>query len=448
MSSLDQYLDLWRNHAPLVESHAPEALNRLRGKAFESLLKKGLPRAGSADYPFTDLEALLAPDFGLNLARVPMDADPAASFRCEVPRLSTSLWFLVNDAFASSAAAEAGLPDGVEVRSLAWLAAHEPEWVETHYGQLASLDDPLVALDTLFCQDGFVLRVRKGVKVEKTIQLVEILNSLTPYMAVRRLLIVLEEDAEARLLVCDHGQTDECLLAALRVVEVFAGKRSRFSYYDLEENSSKTTRLSSLWLRQEEDSEVLLDSVTLFNGTTRNEFHTCYQGRGASLKLLGMGIEDGDRRLENWSRIEHRAQDCHTDELFKYVVDDRARGSFVGRIVVAEGATGTEAYQSNRNLLGSDQARMHSKPELEIYNDDVKCSHGSATGQLDPMQLFYMRTRGLSESEARLLLKQAFMADVIDAIDLPALSERLRHLVEMRFSGALTSACGNCRLNC
>lgn len=159
-----------------------------------------------------------------------------------------------------------------------------------------------------------------------------------------------------------------------------------------------------------------------------------------------MAIEDGDRQLETYSHISHDVPRCKTDELFKYVVDDNARGSFVGRIKVSEGASGTEAYQANRNLLGSDEARMHSKPELEIYNDDVKCSHGTAIGQLDKMQLFYMRTRGIDEETARTLLKQAFMADVIAGISLSPLADRLRHLVEMRFSGALTSACGDgCR---
>ncbi len=444
MEALRQYIDLWDGHRQTVERNSPEALNTLRDEAARILRQAQLPRKGTAEYACTDLQEDLAPDYGLNLARIPMDVDPSASFRCEVPRLSTSLFFLVNDIFAAPKGARNGLPEGIEIMSLREMADKDPEFVKAHYGRLADLRNPLVALDTLFCQDGMAVRVRAGVKVEKPVQLVSILSSLMPYMAVRRILIVLEEGAELSLLACDHTQVADVRLAALQTVEIFAGRGSRLDYCDLEETTEQTARLSTLWLSQEEGSRVTLDGVTLFNGHTRNEYHTVFRGRGAELRLLGMAIEDGDRRLETYSRIEHAAPGCKTDELFKYIVDDRAAGSFIGRIKVDEGAVGTEAYQSNRNLVGSDQARMHSKPELEIYNDDVKCSHGSATGQLDERQIFYMRTRGLSLDEARLLLRQAFMADVLEAIALPPLAERLRHLVDMRIAGVLTSSCSGC----
>ncbi|MDE5774640.1 MAG: SufD family Fe-S cluster assembly protein, partial [Muribaculaceae bacterium] len=141
---------------------------------------------------------------------------------------------------------------------------------------------------------------------------------------------------------------------------------------------------------------------------------------------------------------EHKAGHCHTDELFKYVLDDRSRGAFTGMIRVDEGSAGTEAYQSNRNIVGSREARMYSKPQLEIYNDDVKCSHGSAIGRLDELQLFYMQTRGLPESEARLLLKQAFLSDVIERVRMSHLRERLTYLVERRFAGG-DDSCAGCQ---
>ncbi len=447
MNAIQQYIDLWREHGDLIKSHSPAALNALRHAAAEAATSMTLPGKGVSDYPYTDLDGMLAPDYGLNLARIPMEVDPSASFRCEVPRLSTSLFFLVNDSFRASQTAWNGLPEGVEVSSLAAMAESDPDFISDYYGKAADIGNPIVALNTMFCQDGFVLRVRKGVKVSKPLQLVQILHSLMPFMAVRRILVIMEPEAEATLLVCDHTQVPEVDLMGLQTIEIFAGRNSRFDFYDLEETTDNTRRLSSLYLRQEQGSRVLIDGITLFNGTTRNEYFSKFEGDDASLRLLGMAIEDGDRQQETYSRIEHMAKRCHTDELFKFVVDDRARGSFVGRIKVCEGASGTEAYQSNRNLLGSDTARMHSKPELEIYNDDVKCSHGTAIGQLDPMQLFYMRTRGLDEASARLLLKQAFMSDVIAGVTLEPLADRLRHLVEMRFAGTLSSACGGCR-NC
>lgn len=444
MNGLVQYLDLWRNHSDVVCSNSSVSLNALRKNAAATLADYAAkPHPVKPEGQITDFSDMVSPDFGLNLARIPMDVDPSASFRCEVPRLSTSLFFMVNDTFRCSPQALSGLPEGVEVESLAEMAKKDPGFVDKYYGCQADGSNPIVALDNLFCQDGFVLRVREGVKLSKPLQLVQILHSTMPFMAVRRILIVMEKGAEATLLVCDHTQVPEVDLMALQVVEIYAGEDSRLDYYELEEGADRTRRLSSLWLRQEARSEVLIDGMTLFNGRTRNEYHTRFLGGEARLKLLGMAIEDGERQLETYSLITHDAPRCKTDELFKYVVDDSAVGSFSGRIKVSEHACGTEAYQSNRNLLGSACARMHSKPELEIYNDDVKCSHGTATGQLDSMQLFYMRTRGLDESSARMLLKQAFMADVISGISLEPLADRLRHLVEMRFSGALASACGD-----
>ncbi|MDE6480413.1 MAG: Fe-S cluster assembly protein SufD [Muribaculaceae bacterium] len=447
MGAIDQYIDLWKEHRNLLDSNAPEALNKLRDAAAESLKEHGLPASKDENYRYTDMEKILSHDYGVNIGRVKISVNPAETFRCDVPMLTTSLFLVVNDAFAETAGCRDVLPDGVEVMSLAAYARINPEFIEKHYGELADIDNPIVALNTLLCQDGVVIRVRKGVKVEPTIQIVNIFQNTAPLMAARRVLIVMEEDSEARVLFCDHTQTADVAFCSVQVVEAFAGKGSRLDYYDLEESSQITSRLSSLWLRQEEGSEVLLDSMTLYNGITRNEFFTKFCGRHARLRMLGMGIEDESRRLDTYSRIAHDVPECNTDELFKYVVDGDAMGAFAGLIYVAEGASKTEAYQSNRNLVGSDTAVMHSKPQLEIYNDDVKCSHGTAIGQLDEKQLFYMMTRGISEDQARLMLKQAFMSDVIDGISLPPLRDRLKLMVERRFAGE-KSACSSCPVGC
>ncbi len=160
--------------------------------------------------------------------------------------------------------------------------------------------------------------------------------------------------------------------------------------------------------------------------------------------LAGMVIGSGKMHVDNDSDIRHMAPRCHSNQLFKYVLDEESKGAFEGSIFVAPGARFTEAYQSNRNILASTTAKMHCKPQLEIYNDDVKCSHGATTGQLDTDALFYMRSRGIPESEARTMLMQAFMVDVIDTVHISGLRERLLHLVDRRFSGTLGD-CAGCR---
>ncbi len=446
MGVLTQYIELYRRHGDLIKANGASALDSLRPRAFSALENMALPEIGSERYAVTDLEKILAPDYGINLARVGIDVNPSASFHCGVPNITTSLHFLINDTYAASASASE-LPDGVFAGSLRKFCTDYPEIAERYYGKLADMGNPVVALNTVFVEDGFVVYLKKGCRLEKPLQLVSILENGMPLMAVRRLLVIMEEDSEARLLVCDHTQNPDVDFLALQTVEIFAGKNSRFDYYDLEESTERTNRLSALYLRQEDGSNVLIDGMTIFNGTTRNEYHCSLVGRHAGLRLLGMGIEDRHRRVETYSRVDHKVPECHTDELFKYVIDGEAQGSFEGLVYVAPGAEKTEAYQSNRNIVGSDTARMYSKPQLEIYNDDVKCSHGSAIGQLDAMQAFYMRTRGLSEETARLLLKQAFMADVIEGIRLEPLRERLHMMVERRFAGE-EAGCRSCHGVC
>lgn len=447
MSSLTQYIELYRQHAGIVDSNSAAVLNGLRPKALEVLENSVLPAKGSENYETTDLEEILSPDYGVNIARVNIDVNPAATFHCGVPSLSTSLFMQVNDIYAETDRSRDGLPEGVYAGSLRAFAEKHPDVAARYYGSAADISNPIVALDTLLVQDGIAIWVKRGVKVEKPLQIVNILQSGMPLMAVRRLLVIVEEDAEVKILSCDHTQNPEQDFLALQTIEVIAGRNASIDFYDLEESTERTSRLSSLYLRQEEGSNVMLDGLTLYNGNTRNEYFCRFEGAHASLHLYGMGIEDRRRHLDNYSRIEHAACCCNTDELFKYVVDDEAVGAFAGLIHVAQGADKTEAYQSNRNIVGSDKARMYSKPQLEIYNDDVKCSHGTATGQLDDMQVFYMRTRGIPEATAKLLLKQAFMADVIEGIRLHGLKDRLHMLVERRFAGG-ASACSSCQSSC
>lgn len=419
MGSIDQYLELYNTCRDRICAASAPPLDALREEAASALRNMRLPRRGDENYANIDLEEILAPDYGLKIDAPDLRVTPSAA---------------------------GSIPDGVEIGSLRDFARRFPERVGARYGQIADMSNPITALDSLLVQDGLYLHVAKDVKLTQPLQLVNLLENKDPEMAVRRVLVDIEEGAECRLLVCDHSHRDDVRLLEIETVEIYVGQHARFDYYHIEESTISTSRLSALYARQEAFSQLNIDGITLYNGRTRNEYHCEFAGKEAALRLYGMGIEDGDRHLSTYSRIDHKVPCCKSDELFKYSVDDRASGEFTGRIHVAPGAVRTEAYQSNRNLVGSDKAKMYSRPQLEIYNDDVKCSHGCAIGQLDTMQLFYMRTRGLPEAEAKLLLRQAFMQDVIAAIDAPAIRDRLRILTERRFAG-LASKCDACSVS-
>lgn len=445
MKAEQQYIDLFAQCEDLVCRESSGVMNAPRAAALVDFERLGFPSSRAEDYRYTDVSRSFAPDYGMNLKRVKIPVNPQDVFHCDVPNLSTSLYFVVNDSFYHQALPKAHLPEGVYVGSLKDFSNERPEVVSRYYGKLAtSSKNGIVALNTMFAQDGFVVYVPQGVVVERPIQLVNIFRSDVDLMANRRVLVIMEPRSEAKLLVCDHS-IDTVRFLANQVIEVFVGEGASFDYYDLEESSDTTTRFSSLFVKQEAESNVVINGITLTNGLTRNDYQVELFGERAETTLCGMSILDKEQHVDTYTHITHAVPRCKSNELFKNVLNDQAVGAFSGRILVKEGADKTEAYQSNRNLCATREARMYSKPQLEIYADDVKCSHGMTTGQLDEEAIFYMRSRGISLDEARMLLSVAFTSDVIDHVRVEALRDRLHRLVEKRFRGELAK-CAGCRI--
>ena len=446
MNALQQYIDLYDECREILEQQSPALLNMVRRTAREQLQDARLPRKGSEDYEATDLEAVFAHDYGVNVNRLPFEADPGETFHCDVPNLSTCLYYSSNDAFHSSATAERNIGQ-VVVEPFSMAAVDYPELMADHYGKIAKMSDPTVALNSLLVQDGLLIYVPDGVVAERPIQLVNIFNAALDMMVQRRLLIVVGKNAAIKLLTCDHTQSPDYRYLNNQVVEIVAMQGATLDYYDMEESTPKTNRVSSIYVQQHEGSNVLIDGITLTNGFTRNNYHVEVNGEHAETHLLGMTIASGEQHVDSHTFISHNAPRCHSNEMFKYVLNDNAVGAFAGKILVQPNCPRVEAYQGNRNLCGAPTAKMYTKPQLEIYTDDVMCSHGSAVGQLDEDALFYMRTRGIGVEEARRLLMQAFVADVIDGVRLDALKDRLHYLVEKRFAGTLSN-CAGCMQAC
>ncbi len=429
-----QYIDLYNQTESLLRSHSAGPLNSLRARAFADFERLGFPTRRQEDSKYTDVGRAFEPDYGMNLRQLRIPVNPHDVFRCDVPNMSTSLYFTVNDQFAP---ARKTLPDGVILGSF----REYPDIVSRYLGTLADTSkDGLTAFNSAFSQDGMLLYVPRGVAVEKPIQLINILRSSVPLLVNRRVLIVLEDGAQARLLVCDHAM-DEVNFLATQVVEIFVGRNAALDLYELEETHTGTTRFSNLYMRQEAGSKVLLNGITLTCGTTRNSIRALLAGEHASLQLYGMAIADRNQHVDNRTEVDHAVPSCSSCQLYKYVLDDHATGAFSGLVLVRPGAQHTDARQTNRNLCATRDARMYTQPQLEIYADDVKCSHGATVGQLDDNALFYMRQRGIPLHEARLLLMFAFVNEVVDTIRLDALKNRLHQLVEKRFRGEL----GRCR---
>ncbi|MCC8174818.1 MAG: Fe-S cluster assembly protein SufD [Bacteroidales bacterium] len=445
MSALQQYIDLYDEHRKEIDAGSGAALNALRPAAREALTDKHLPGKGDEGFEKTSIDEMMAPDFGINFLRQPIEADLRSTFKCGVPNISTRLALVVNDMFVPTDTLAANLPQGVTMMSLAKACKEMPQVVEKHYGKITPLSDAGTALNTLLSQDGVLIHVARGVELDRPLQVVNIFSAPIPLAAFRRVLIVMEEGAKAQILFCDHTADPQRQYLASQVVEVFCDTRSELDLYDLEESSPLTARYSQLYAAQAEGSRLLVNGSTLTAGSTRNEYNISIDGPGCDCRLAGMVIGTGKMHVDNSSQVTHAAQRCHSNQLFKYALSDEATGAFEGSITVTPEGAFTEAYQSNRNILASPDARMHTKPQLLIFNDDVKCSHGATTGQLDQQALFYMRTRGIPLQEARTMLMQAFMVDVIDTVRLDSLRDRLRHLVDARFAGQ-KAMCADCPL--
>ena len=449
MNSEQQYIDLYQQAREMILSHAPEAMNAVRDEAFEDFRRQGFPSKKVERYKYTDIQKLFAPDYGVNLNRLEIPVDPYAAFRCDVPNLSTSLYFVVNDMFYRDDKPKGHLPEGVIVGSL----RENPHFIEKYYARLAKTsDDAITALNTMLAQDGMLVYVPKNVKVDRAIQVINILKA-TPQnaqrqvpdlMVNRRVLIILEEGAEIKMLFCDHAADDRNFLAT-QVIEAYVGENASLDLYCLEETHYKNVRVSNVYIDQQANSRVNHNVITLHNGITRNKLDLTLSGEGAECECYGCVIADKEQHVDNNTLITHKSSHCTSNELYKYVLDDKATGAFAGRVLVEHGAQKTTSQMTNQNLTATREARMYTQPMLEIYADDVKCAHGSTVGQLNDAALFYMRQRGISLDEAKLLLQNAFINEVIDHMRLEPLRDRLHYLVEKRFRGELNK-CTGCKL--
>lgn len=443
-----QYTSLYEEHKDLVAQHAPDLMNARRAEALEVLDEIGLPRLGNEYFQHTDVEALFGIDYGLNLSRLNIASSPTTPhYSCylSLNELSVKASAL-NDDYSATIYEnkKRKLPAGVFVGSIREFALSHPQVAEKYYGKAAEVDtDGTIAMNTLWAQDAFVLYVPENIKVSQPIHLVQLLRSQVDLMCNRRWLIVLEKKAQAEILVCDHALDDVSFLIN-QVIEIFVGEEASLSWYDLEENSRKTQRISTTFLRQEAHSRVVIAGLTLNNGITRNNYRARLLGPHASLTIGGLAIGGNSQRIDNMVRVEHVQPECTSNQLFKYILNDESKGAFAGRIFVAGQAQKTDAYQNNRNLLLSPQAEMHSKPQLEIYADDVKCTHGLTTGQLDADALFFLKQRGISDALARIMLSIAFAEDVITLIPIEMLREKIHQMIESRFMNQEPMRCGKC----
>lgn len=441
-----ELLTIFRENNNIIEGSSGKLLNLQREQALRDFDKLGIPTRKNENYKYTPLEQYFKGNYEVDLVANPFKIDVTNIFKCDVPNLETHVVLVLNGFYYSSDR-HGSLPEGIIICGLNEASVKYPELFERHYSKYADTSaDGLVALNTLFAHDGVFIYIPSGTILTKPLQVINLSHSDRNLRITRRNLIVAEKNARAAIVICDHTLSNHSFLTN-SLTEIYAGAGSSINYDWLQNENGQSTHINNLFIHQEENSKFFSSIVSLHGGLIRNNFNAVLAGRFASADLNGLFLCDSRQHVANHLLIDHASPDCTSNQLFKGILDDEATGSFNGKILVRKDAQKTQAYQKNNNILLSDTAKMNTKPHLEIYADDVKCSHGATVGQLDSEALFYIRSRGISEPEARHLLMYAFANDIVGKISLPLLKERIIDLVDKRLRGEL-SRCNECVVNC
>lgn len=443
----DRYTDYFYKNMEYLKDGLPTYINDKREKAIQNFQKNGFPHNKIEKYKYTDLNPAFEKNYRSYIQPKKIDFNLDDIFRCDVPELDTHVVLLLNGWFYENKTPRKELPNGVIISSFREAANNYPDLVKTHYNQYAdSEDEGLTALNTAFAQDGVFIYVPEGTVMDKPVQIINLLMDEENGLSQHRNLFVIEEGGEAKIIVCDHTLSARNFLTN-SVSEIFAGQNAHLQFNRVQNEHNGSTQISNIYLNQERDSNVVSNTITLHGGLVRNNFHMRLNGENCENHTLGLYMADRSQHIDNYVHIDHAYPNSRSNQLFKGILDDIATGAFTGKILVRRDAQKTEAYQANNNILLTDDAKMNSKPQLEIYADDVKCSHGGTSGQLNEDALFYLRSRGIPYKEAQLLLMYAFAHEIIGEINIEPLKERIHELVEKRLRGEL-SRCNYCEMHC
>jgi Fe-S cluster assembly protein SufD len=427
LEQLDSYQESFRELERDLPGTNHKWLRKLREDAFARFSETGFPTTRMEDWRFTNVSAIAQTRFQLSRNGHDRLLPPSEKFAlvgscCEL--------VFVNGRFAPELSSLSGLLKGLHIGSLAEELKRNPGAVEAHLGRyLDTQRDAFCALNTAFVEDGAYVHVAKGVAVEKAIHLLYLAaDEGRPSMTFPRNLIVAGESSQ--VVVVEEYVSLGCEQAFCNsATEVVAASGAVVSHYWIEREHASTFNVSTLRIEQARNANVASHSVLVGGALVRNNVHPVMSGEGGECLINGLFIGNGRQHLDNYMLVEHASPHCSSRQFYNGILDDQAHGVFHGRIVVRKDAQKTDAKQTNRNLLLSDDAQIDTKPQLEIFADDVKCTHGATIGQIDENALFYLRSRGIDERAARQLLLVAFAGECLERMKTDAVRVHIEKLI-------------------
>ena len=440
-------LSLFEENMDVLKGNDIQNVSELREIAINNFREIGFPTQNLEEWRNTNLENALTKKYDFDFNPIKQKIDVEKIFRCEVHNFETDLFTTLNGWYVYKNAPITTLANGTIVGSLAKAFELYPDLVKKHYGKYADINKRgLNALNTSFVQDGIFIYVPDDVEVSRPVQIVNIIDSNKNLFVQPRNLIILGKNSKLTLVHCDDSLSNNHSLINA-VSEVFIDDNSTLDYYKLQNKDDNSTMISSNYFQQERNSNLTANTVTFNGGIIRNNTNVKLNGEGGSAEVFGLYLMDRKQHIDNQVFIDHAKPNCYSNEMYKGIIDDEASAVFNGHILVRKDSQNTNALQNNRNILLTDTAKVNTKPFLEIYADDVKCSHGATVGQLDADALFYIRSRGICERNAKMLLMYAYAAEVVNHVKIPILKERIDDMVVKRLKGELT-ICDQCVLHC
>jgi Fe-S cluster assembly protein SufD len=413
----------------------PAWARALRRTALERFLTHGFPTTKNEDWHFTSVARIAESEF-LTLTAPGGDVDRDELAQLGFGRADWRTLAFVNGRFDPELSDLDGLPEGVRVLPLGSAWREMPEVLERYVGKIASFDEPgqaFTALNTAYMADGAVVHVAKDVTVDRPIHLVFISDAMAARgVMYPRNLIVLDRNAKATVLET-YGSLGNAHYFTNAVTEVAIGDGATLTHMKLQRESERAFHVGTIDVRQGRDSHYVSFAFGVGGSLSRSNVYTVLGGEGCGATLNGLYMLDGDQHMDFQTRIEHAEPNCYSREVYKGVLDGTSHGVFNGKVYVQPIAQKTDGKQTNNTLLLSNKAHVDTKPQLEIFADDVKCTHGATIGRLDETALFYMKSRGVNREFARRLLTYAFAADVIETIEVEAVREGLEKLTLERF---------------
>lgn len=442
-----ELVDHFEKFNETIAKNDTKTVKELRQKAISTFEETGFPTRKTEQWRHSKIMDILSNDYAFLHEQPDNQRNINDIFQCEMQDFdfdSEIISFL--NGWNSDEKLKT-LSDGIIIGSMKVAMKTFPEKFDKYFGKaLPEKVNGFVQLNTALWQDGIFILVPKGKKSQKTIQIIKLIDQQKKLFVQSRNLIILEENSELSIMDCDDSINHESSLINT-LTEIFVEENAHLDFYKLQNINDNSTLLNTSYVKQSTNSSIRFNTLSFNGGMIHNNTNTSLDGEGCNADIFGLYLMDKKQHIDNHIKVDHNKANCNSNELFKGILDDEATAVFNGHICVAPNAQKTNAYQNNSNLLLTSKAKINTMPFLEIYADDVKCSHGATVGQLDQEAMFYLRSRGISQPNARLLLMYAFASDIVNHIRIESLQQRIDDMVKKRLRGEL-SACDKCILQC